>query len=83
MLAEPVLARAWQRSRTVQSQPEGFLEDALALVLETTDAWPRFVAHFRWSVPGGPFTVTAQDRITDAGPTSDCGSPTGERWCWS
>ena len=65
MLAERVLARAWERSRTVQAQPEGFLAAALALVLETTDAWPRFVAHFRWPVPVGPFVVTVQDRVTD------------------
>ncbi len=65
MLAERVLARAWDRSQTVQTQREGFLEDALAMVLEATDAWPRLVAHFRWPVPIGPFVLSAQDRVPD------------------
>ncbi len=65
MLAERLLARAWVRSQSISTQPEGFLEDGLAMVLETTDLWPRLVTHFRWPVPVGPFLVSTQDRVSD------------------
>ena len=65
MRADHVLAQAWNRSRTVQTQPEGFLEDSLGAALEATDAWSRLAAHFRWSVPTGPFTVSSQDRVDE------------------
>jgi hypothetical protein len=63
MLADRLLAQAWRRSTSSNLQPEGFIEDALAAVLETTDAWTRLVGHFRWDVPKGSFRVTAQDVV--------------------
>lgn len=67
-LADRVLARAWGRTGHRHREPEGFLEDALGMVLESTDAWPRLVRHFGWPVPVGPFRVSAQDS-SEAGRT--------------
>ncbi len=65
MLADRILARAWQRSKTTHTQPEGFLEDALGAALETTDAWARLVWHFGWKVPAGSPRVTTQDVVEE------------------
>ncbi len=76
MRADHLLARAWARARVL---PEAALEDALAAALESTDAWPRMVQHFRWPLPRDRPTVTTQDRVQEGRSDIRLSFPSGER----
>ena len=63
--ADTLLARAYWRATQELRPREGFLEDALAAVLEHREVWPRLVTHLRWEgrVPQTPPVLQTQDHV--------------------
>jgi hypothetical protein len=63
----PLLAQLWRRTQSTQSQPEGWLEDALAVALQHSAVWPwlQCKLNLRGSFPASPPTVTRQDWLAE------------------
>lgn len=71
--AEKLIAALWRRATREIRQPEGFLEDALAAILEEPAIWAHLVDHLGWGniVPRDPPRVSTQDIVAD-GRTDIC-----------
>lgn len=58
-----LVGKLWNRSKSLRSQPEGFLEDALAAVMEAPGVWQAIRSSFDWPMPDETPKVSTQDHV--------------------